>query len=69
MFLPMLDFFSVGATDLEDDGEPFEEKMERLRAKLNYQVHLGTELQNKIRTNLSRLGYEYGRLVITKSDS
>ena len=42
----------VGAEDVEDDGEPFEEKMRRLAAKLEEQFAEGARLENIIRVNL-----------------
>jgi type I restriction enzyme M protein len=48
----------VGAPDVEDDGEPFEEKMERLTAQLQEQFAEGARLEAIIRENLKVLGYE-----------
>ncbi len=56
----------VGAADVEDDGEPFEEKMERLTATLAEQVGQARELERMIAANLGRLGY--GDLVDIQSD-
>ena len=42
----------VGAEDVEDDGEPFEEKMKRLTAKLEQQFTQGEELSLEIRKSL-----------------
>jgi type I restriction enzyme M protein len=47
----------VGAAELEDDGEPFEEKMERLTAELRAQMAEAAELDTLIRANLEELGY------------
>lgn len=47
----------VGAEDLEDDGEPFEEKMERLVASLRRQQSVAAQLDEKILSHLSGLGY------------
>lgn len=47
----------VGAADVEDDGEPFEEKMERLTATLAEQFGQSMQLQRTIAANLGRLGY------------
>ncbi|MHB1000826.1 MAG: class I SAM-dependent DNA methyltransferase [Armatimonadota bacterium] len=47
----------VGAEAVEDDGEPFEEKMVRLANKLEEQQRESTELDYKIRSNLGRLGF------------
>lgn len=48
----------VGVPDIEDDGEPFEEKMERLTATLQEQFAESVRLEQVIRQNLSRLGYD-----------
>jgi type I restriction enzyme M protein len=48
----------VGAEDLEDDGEPFEEKMPRLVAELQGQFAESAKLEAAIRANLKGLGYE-----------
>ena len=45
----------VEAEDVEDDGEPFEEKMKRLTAQLEEQFANGTRLESTIRTNLRQL--------------
>ena len=47
----------VGAEDVEDDGEPFDEKMHRLTAELSAQMAQGAELDEQIRTALEGLGY------------
>ncbi|MHB8921425.1 MAG: type I restriction-modification system subunit M [Halothiobacillus sp.] len=47
----------VGAEEVEDDGEPFEEKMSRLVAELNEQFAESAKLEQSIKTNLERLGY------------
>ncbi|MCG8556773.1 MAG: type I restriction-modification system subunit M [Proteobacteria bacterium] len=47
----------VGAEELEDDDEPFEEKMPRLVAKLDAQFKEGAKLETAIRQNLRGLGY------------
>lgn len=47
----------VGAEDIEDDGEPFAEKMQRLTAKLQEQFKEGAELEKAILNNLQGLGY------------
>ncbi|MBE2270953.1 MAG: SAM-dependent DNA methyltransferase [Anaerolinea sp.] len=46
----------VGAADVQDDGEPFAEKMERLTATLRDQFAEGERLQKVIEENLRRLG-------------
>jgi type I restriction enzyme M protein len=48
----------VGAEELEDDDEPFEEKIKRLTAKLEGQFTESATLQKLIRHNLQRVGYE-----------
>jgi type I restriction enzyme M protein len=48
----------VGAEDIEDDGEPFDEKMTRLVAELKDLLAQGQELDQHITQNLMRLGYE-----------
>lgn len=48
----------VGAEEVEDDGEPFEEKMPRLVAELHGQFAESAKLEAQIRANLKRLGYE-----------
>lgn len=45
----------VGAEDVEDDGEPFEEKIKRLTAKLEEQFKESSRLESKIRANLGHL--------------
>ena len=47
----------VGAEALEDDGEPFEEKMQRLTATLRQQQAEAAKLDAAIATNLKELGY------------
>jgi type I restriction enzyme M protein len=47
----------VGAEALEDDGEPFEEKMKRLSATLREQMEEGCKLDAAIEANLRELGY------------
>lgn len=47
----------VGAEDIEDDGEPFAEKMQRLTAKLQEQFKEGAKLEKAILNNLQGLGY------------
>ncbi|XDD44066.1 type I restriction-modification system subunit M [Leptospira sp. WS60.C2] len=48
----------VGAEDIEDDGEDFEEKMQGLTAKLKEQVSQSDKLTKEIFKNLKVLGYE-----------
>jgi len=47
----------VGAEALEDDGEPFEEKMRRLTSTLREQQAEATKLDAAIAANLKELGY------------
>ncbi|MEI6322763.1 MAG: N-6 DNA methylase, partial [bacterium] len=47
----------VGAEEVEDDGEPFEEKMSRLIAELNAQFVESARLELAIKVNLKGLGY------------
>jgi len=47
----------VGAEAVEDDGEPFEEKMARLAATLREQQAEAARLDAAIATNLKELGY------------
>ena len=47
----------VGAADIEDDGEPFEQKMKRLTATLEEQFAESAKLEKTIRQNLKALGY------------
>jgi len=47
----------VGAEEVEDDGEPFEEKMTRLVETLEQQFAESAQLEQAIRQNLQRLGY------------
>lgn len=49
----------VGAEEIEDDGEAFEEKMRRLTAKLDEQFKESARLEKAIRKNLKGLGYEF----------
>jgi type I restriction enzyme M protein len=46
----------VGAADAEEDGEPFEEKISRLRNELDLQFKESARLENSIRNNLEKLG-------------
>jgi len=47
----------VGAEEIEDDGEPFDEKMKRLTAELGQQMQESSRLDDEIRKNLKGLGY------------
>ncbi len=47
----------VGAAEVEDDGEPFEEKMARLTAALREQMEESSKLDKVIWANLKDIGY------------
>ena len=47
----------VGAAAVEDDGEPFEDKMQRLTADLQAQFAESDALETQINANLEKLGY------------
>ena len=47
----------VGAEEVEDDGEPFDEKMKRLTVQLNEQFAESVRLEQTIKNNLRILGY------------
>ena len=47
----------VGADEVEDDGDPFEEKMPRLVAELQTQFAESAKLEQAIKANLKGLGY------------
>ena len=49
----------VGLPEEEDDGIPFEEKMNALTAQLAEQFAHEDELQQRIRENLKRIGYDF----------
>lgn len=46
----------VGAADEEEDGEPFADKMARLREQLDEQFAESSELETRIKANLEGLG-------------
>ena len=48
----------VGAEEVEDDGEPFEEKMPRLVAELHAQFAESARLEQAINANLKGLGFD-----------
>ena len=48
----------VGAEVVEDDGEPFDEKMKRLNRTLHGQFIDSQVLDSEIRKNLRGVGYE-----------
>ena len=47
----------VGAVEIEEDTEPFEEKMKRLTSELSRQLEEGRRLDQAIKTNLAALGF------------
>jgi type I restriction enzyme M protein len=47
----------VGAAEVEDDGEPFEEKMSRLTVELKKQMEEGAKLDRQIWKNLEGIGF------------
>ena len=49
----------VGAEAVEDDGEPFDQKMQRLTEQLQHQLTQGSVLDAQIKKNLAALGYEW----------
>ncbi|MCG3198789.1 MAG: hypothetical protein GHCLOJNM_03296 [bacterium] len=49
----------VGAAEVEDDGEPFEEKMARLVETLDGQFAESARLEKEIRSNLTKLGFAF----------
>jgi len=49
----------VGAEEVEDDGEPFEEKMARLTKELEAEFAESTKLEAEIRENLRGAGYGF----------
>ena len=48
----------VGAEAVEDDGEPFDEKMKRLTAELSGQFEKSKGLEEEIRKNLAGVGFK-----------
>ena len=48
----------VGAEDVADDGEPVDEKMQKLVTELNAQFAESAKLEKAIKTNLQGLGYD-----------
>jgi type I restriction enzyme M protein len=49
----------VGAADVEEDAEPFPEKMQRLTAQLKSQFEESARLEKAIKDNLAGIGYEF----------
>ena len=48
----------MGVEQEEDDGEPFEEKMQRLTSELSGLFARSHELEEEIRKKLGAIGYE-----------
>ena len=48
----------MGAEAVEDDGEPFDEKMKRLTAELSGQFEKSKGLEEEIRKNLAGVGFK-----------
>ena len=48
----------VGAEDIEDDGEPFDEKMKRLTTKLEEQFAESAKLEALIKRNMKEIGFK-----------
>ncbi|MCK3837722.1 class I SAM-dependent DNA methyltransferase [Pseudomonas synxantha] len=48
----------VGAAEVEEDDEPFAEKMQRFSAQLKSQFEDSAKLEDQIRKNLAGLGYD-----------
>ena len=48
----------VGAEDVEEDDEVFEEKMQKLTAELKEQFAESAKLEKQIKENLKKIGYE-----------
>ena len=46
------------AEEQEDDGEPFDEKMERLTTELSALFAKSHDLENEIKKNLKAIGFE-----------
>lgn len=49
----------VGLGDLDEDDEPFEEKMERLASKLELQFEEADKLKHTIQENLKRVYFPH----------
>ena len=47
-----------GIEEVEDDGEPFEEKMTRLTSELSDMFEKSHQLEDEIRKKLGAIGYE-----------
>ncbi len=51
----------VGAEEVEDEGEPFEEKVPRLVAELNAQFAESAKLEAAITENFKSIGFPSGK--------
>jgi type I restriction enzyme M protein len=49
----------VGIEDVEEDGEPFEDKMARLTSELAEQFAKSRQLEDEIRKRLGGIGFEF----------
>lgn len=49
----------VGLEEIDDDGEPFEEKITRLTTELSEELAKAKELEDQIRQALGGIGYEF----------
>ncbi len=49
----------VGIADIEDDGEPFEEKMKRLTGELGEMFEESNRLQEEIKKNMEAIGFGF----------
>lgn len=49
----------VGIEEVQGDGEPFEEKMTRLTGELAEQFAKSQQLEEEIRRNLKKIGFEF----------
>lgn len=47
----------VGLAEVEEDSEPFEQKMERITSELSEQFAKSKELEEQIRKSMEGLGY------------
>lgn len=48
----------VGIAEAEDDGEPFQEKMERLTSELSEMFEKSHQLEEEIRKQLGSIGFK-----------
>ena len=49
----------VGTEEADDDDEPFDAKMQRLTGRLREQLAEGAKLDERIRTALAGVGYDW----------